>query len=457
MSHKPDVTPTDNIGFLKAVDKFGTEELLMRLNGNWDMLDDILTNLKVASSGDGVLHIEAFPRVAPENDDTGRLNRIFKESKDNGWKPVRLQENTTYYVNDTILISSANVKPFIFGQGYRSTIIDASAIGSGKPAFKIKGGSGTRSGGMMVGIGFKGNANSIGVQVSGTNGFKIDLCQFGLNKVGLLLHNETDTEFTEFVTATGCDFLSECAISLEYRQTNGVDSFHGSGLIDCTINQSSTETNPKILIGAGCLPYHAPLTLQVWARIKTPIIQNLSTKRVNFKGHITAEIFTSVTGTDKVEMVDSTSNQVVLVGGMSSFDDQSSLGNLILADRIQVNADGSMNVQRKPYQKKIPVTTGSTNLVGVEDNVNSLVSVYLRGSNYDYSYLLNVYKNQSDGNGKVTTLATNREFNSAGYGPPTFTFTGGKLVVTNANFPTSGINAFVAVSEIGTRYPYYME
>jgi len=398
---------------------------------------------------------DMFPRLPSETDDTARLQRLFNASKTKGAVPIELRSGT-FTISDTILYSSSDKKPFIHGQGMLTTIIDASGIASGKPAFKIKGGSGTSSGAFLKGVGFTGNANSIGLQISGTNMFKVEQCQFSTNKTGILFHNEDGTEFTEYNVAYNCDFTQSCNTAIEYKQSNNVESFHGSGIKDCTINQSSTETNPKISIGSGCLPYNAPLSFQVWTRVGTPIIRCVSTKNVNFHGQITVESFDPSSNNYKVEVCDSTYNQVTFVGGISSFDDQSQLGKLILADRLQTNPDGSMNVQKKRYQSVYTLTSGDNPTVQLDNNVSAMVNINVRGTNYECAYMLVIYRNAGDDNGSVTKVATMRVTNGAGYGEPSFSYSGKKLVITNANFPTTGISAYVSVNEIGTRFNNYM-
>jgi len=410
---------------------------------------------EITSAIQGV-NSDMFPRLPNETDDTGRLQRLFNASKTKNAAPIELK-GEVFYVSDTVEYNSADKKPFIYGQGMKATMIDATGIANGKPAFKIKGGSGTMSGGYMKGIGFTGHAGSVGVQVSGTNHFSIEMCEFGLNALGVLLFNEAGTEFTEYVLIDKCNFKEACSTVIEYRQTNNVESFHGSGLKDCTINQSATESSPKILIGSGCLPYNAPLNFQVWTRIGTPIIRCISVKNVNFHGHITVESFDPASNGYKVEMCDSAYNQVILIGGMSAFDDQSQLGKLILADRVQTNPDGSMNIQRKRYQTTYVLTTGDNPTLQLDNHVAAMVNVSVRGTNYDCTYMLVVYRNSGDDNGTVTKLATLRMNNGAGYGEPTFSYTGKKLVITNTNFPTTGITAYVSVSEVGTRFNNYMK
>ncbi|ALC82569.1 MULTISPECIES: twin-arginine translocation signal domain-containing protein [Bacillus] len=407
------------------------------------------------SNIDGVKSSD-FPRKDGEADDTKRLRRLIKASEYSGWVPIHLNENNAYVISDTILIDSGDKKPLIFGKGFRRTVISGENLPAGKPAIKVHGGWGMMTGGMLFGVGFRGNENSIGIEVAGVNGFRVDFCQFELNQVGIMFHNGILQEFTEGCIASYCDFRASCKTAVEYKQSNNVESFHGTGIKSCTINQGAGETEPKIKIGKDCIPFNAPLEFNIWTRGETPIIKNEGNEPATFYGTISIESFDHGDSGYKVEMVSKNDSPVYLIGSVSALDDQSQLGNLVLCDRVQINPDRTINVQRKRYQNAFQLMTGANPTISVTNGVSSIVSVYLQAANYNYAYTLLVYRNVGDDKGTVTNLSLHQNHNAAMYYGPTFSIESGKLVITNKNFPDSGVTANISVLDIGSRFQYFM-
>jgi hypothetical protein len=390
-----------------------------------------------------------FPRNDGETDDTKRLQRLIAASEAAGWVPIHLNENNTYVISDTIFIESGDRIPHISGNGFRRTVIKGENLPAGKPAIKIRGGSGRMTGGKLFGIGFYGNTYSIGVELAGTNGFHIEFCQFDLNRVGILFHNEQYSEFTEWNVAMNCDFRSACNTAVQYRQSNGVESFHGSGIKGCTINQGAEETEPKIRIGEGCYPFNAPLEFNIWTRKATPIIKNEGTEPASFHGNISIESFDQNGNDYKTELVSTAGSPVYMIGAPSALDDQSKLGNMVLCDQIQVNPDRSVSVHRKKNQNVFNVTTGSNLTIPISNGTSSIVTVSLKAENYEYSYTLLAHRNEGDDKGSVTTLSMHNNHNAAMYYAPTFSVESGKLAITNNNYPESGVTAYVTMLDIG--------
>ncbi|ALC82607.1 MULTISPECIES: twin-arginine translocation signal domain-containing protein [Bacillus] len=407
------------------------------------------------SNIDGVKSSD-FPRKDGETNDTKRLQRLINASENEGWIPIHLNENKPYVISDTILIDSGDKKPLIFGKGFRRTVINGENLPAGKPAIKVHGGWGMMTGGMLFGVGFHGNENSIGIEIAGVNGFRVDFCQFELNKVGILFHNEILQEFTEACTASHCDFRGSCKTAVEYKQSNNVESFHGTGIRSCTINQGAEETEPKIRIGENCIPFNAPLEFNIWTRGQTPIIKNDGNEPATFYGTISIENFDHGDSGYKVEMVSKKDSPVYLIGAVSALDDQSQLGNLVLCDRVQVNPDRTINVQTKKSQHLFQLTTGANETIAVTNGVSSIITIYLQAADYNYAYTLLVYRNVGDDKGTVTNLANHKNHNAAMYYGPTFSVESGKLVITNKNFPESGVTAKLSVLDIGSRYQYFM-
>ncbi|WP_141431415.1 hypothetical protein [Bacillus sp. 03113] len=392
-------------------------------------------------------------RLPLEVDDTGRLQRIIAKSISKGSIPIILTDDIE--IIDTGATQESFKQPLIIGRGYKQTVIRYPNMPAGKAAIKFKGGSGQMAGGGVMLVGFEGNADSIAIEFADTVGVDAYKCQFGTNKVGILFHNEDG--FTEKCVGDSCDFLETCKIAVEYRKTNGTESFHGSGLNDCTINQSETAVDPKILIGPGCEVYNAPKNSTIWIRCGTPIIKNLSSLPVTFHGHINTECF----GTGYVcQLADPATNPVYLVGGTTHLDNKASLGRLILCDRAQINSDGSVSLQRKPYQAIFNLNQGDTNTVRVQNNESVIVNVLIVGPNYRFARALLVYGNVFDQNtGTVVPLTTNPydSDNTAGYGDPTFSYSTGHLRITNANYPVGQVKAYISVTPLSGRYQYFLD
>lgn len=393
-----------------------------------------------------------FPRNEGETDDTKRLQRLIDASEAAGWAPIHLNENNAYVITDTILIDSGDTKPLISGKGFRRTVINGEKLPSGKPAIKIRGGSGVMTGGRLYGIGFYGNANSIGVEIAGTNGFRIDFCQFEINRIGILFHNERYSEFTEYNVASDCDFRGSCNTAIEYRQSNGVESFHGSGIKGCTINQGAEETEPKIRIGVGCFPFNAPLDFNIWTRKTTPIIKNEGKEPATFHGNISIESFGQGDIEYKTELVSKNDRPVYFIGAASALDDQSQLGNLVLCERVQVNPDRTVSVQRKNGLHVFELTTGANQTISIPSGISSIITVSLKAANYEYSYTLLAHRNEGEDKGSVNNLSLHKNHNAAMYYGPNFSVETGKLVITNNNYPAGGVTAYVSVLDIGAMF-----
>ncbi|MGG3573851.1 hypothetical protein ABES80_15420 [Bacillus gobiensis] len=359
----------------------------------------------------------------------------------------------TIKITRPITFPSGFIQPIIKGVGFDS-VIDATGINN-EPAFVFQGGSGSANGGDIGSFRIIGNDTTIGIEAIGVNTTVFRNIKFGRLKTGILLHNEFAGEFTEYVVAEHCDFQSACKTALEYKRTNGLDSFHGSGLgTGCTINQALSETEPKIKIGPGCLPYHSPLDINVWTRNSTPIVRNEGHVNTNFYGDQKVEII----GRNVVELVDSTKNNVYICGHFMSFSDTSRLGRAIYCDRLATNEDGTISIIRKPYSKDFALTTGSNATVKINNNITAFINLLIIGPFYEFNYTLLMYGNPLNDSAVVTVMSINRAFDQNNLGFPTLsTDSTGHLIITNPNFPASGFEAVISVNQIGGRYQYRLQ
>ncbi|MCM2675833.1 hypothetical protein [Alkalicoccobacillus plakortidis] len=400
----------------------------------------------------GIINASEYGEIGEGGDDTATLQRMINDAVNHG-HPHCFLPAKVLKVTDTLLFPQSFHKPMLTGRGFKSTIIDCSEIPEGKPVFKIKGGSGQFSGGAIEQIGFRGNPTTVAIEAVDVCGFYIKHCRFEQCRTGVTFHNESG--FTEYVVVDTCDFAESCEVAIEFKQTNGVRSFHGSGISNSTVNKRPGAVEPVIKIGPGCFPYNSPLSCQIWTRSAAPIIQNKGEAISNFSGTIMIEVMNPA-DYETFELVASTDNSLYLLGDLMVHDHNrhAKLGKAIYCDRLQLNRDGSATIQRSPYTIEKALNPGSTPLVQVDHNVVAIVNLLVLANNYEYSYTLNLYKEPHNHNGSITILATNKAFNNTGYGAPSFKIENGSLTVTNTNYPTSGVTCYATVQEIGGRFQY---
>ena len=249
-------------------------------------------------------------------------------------------------------------------------------------------------------------------------------------------------------------FPNSCRRAIEYLRTNGTESFHGSGLMNCQINQSNTETEYKIIINNNCLVYNAPLDFSCWKdNTSLPLIHNLATTgnmRQTFYGDI------------KIEMK-SANNQFILVegdptiyttGNILTLSNGIRLDNISLCEKIQINSDRSLALQKKPFSIFTTVTQNSQNILGVLDCESYIVQMRIWTSNYEYQYTLLVNGKRSSEALTISTLMTGEAFNQAGYGAPTFDSNGRNLRINNSNYSAHNVNVQMIVTPLRSSFTF---
>lgn len=351
----------------------------------------------------------------------------------------------TYKITNTLLKPQSFNCPNIIGDGEKFTKLIGVGLPAGAAVLKIKGGSGDMSGGVVSGIWFDGGSENC-IEVADQNGVLLKNIRFTNASIAIKLHNESSGGFTEFVVAENCDFRSSCIQSLVYTVSSGNDSFHGSGLRNCTINELAGRLGQNITIGAGALVYNAPMSFQIWKRTAQPVIRHDGSNKSNIYGTITLELSPSITPSL------ASGTLLYVVGNVLGFTQGVDLTGCVLCHRLNVNSDGSVNAEMIRKNSSVSCTTGANSLGGVGSDTSTLVQATFRASNYEYVYLLSVYQNTGDTSGVAATVATLRTFNTAGYGAPTFSYSSGNLVATNASWPASGVTAYLSFVPIGTRY-----
>jgi hypothetical protein len=222
-------------------------------------------------------------------DDLAALNLAIDYCKANGFRELILGTGTMKLSNPPHDFATAGSYNGIAvtGSGMQDTIIDITAFDATEAAFTFTGGSGSVVGKELSNLTILGNGIQIGVKMNCLDGYGFDHVQFKNLGTGILWTNAAGG-FTEYSVAKFCLFL-DCDIACKYSQDGGASSFHGTGLWRCMISGYNTD-NP-IQIGAGCMPYNAPMDFQIWttSTANRSIIQNNSSLLVSTHGTITVE------------------------------------------------------------------------------------------------------------------------------------------------------------------------
>lgn len=315
----------------------------------------------------------------------------------------------------------------------------------GSACLKIIGGSGNLCKAVVEGISFEGNPHSTAIEIAGQCGQMIRKCTFGQNAVGLCLHNEVDGQFSEWDTAEECEWKDACVTAVEYKRTKGNLSFHGSGLVKMNwINTKTGGGGPVILVQDGCLPYNAPLNVQVWHTGDKTLIENRNGPPSNFSpcfyGALTSESFKGALTLGK-------SGRILFSGPIQAFGGHTEAGTLLTCEKIAYPDGGAipMGVKWSCIRKLVP---GQNTIETFARDSTYWVAVNLQAPNYDFRYLLLI---TTDGFGQPGTVAKSislKAFDGAGYGTPTFSCDEqGQLKITNPKFPESGIKAILSYKQ----------
>ena len=374
-------------------------------------------------------------------DDTIAIQATAALAAASGYIGIQLLAKT-YLITTTIYAGGANSQVFYapswFGVEKRKTTISYAGIAAGTGAFFFRGGSGQLCGAVVQDIGFIGNSTSYGIVFSGQCGMRVIRCLLNTNAEGIRFWNNDAGSFTEYCVADNCEFTTTCTTAAHYVVGSGNDSFHGSGLANrCLLNQNGGSA---VLVDTGAHPYNAPLDLQVWANApNTTIVTNNSTIAVSFSGRITLE----PSSTNNVILGGGSGTLIPFAGEILGNGQWVVAGTLLQCRAIILNSDGSITPLgvRKAYQQAM--ASGANTIVSSVFSQHRIVYIKFIAANYDYRYFLDIDADGGGSAGYVTTLASIKSFNSAGYGAPTFTVsTSGELIATNASWPATGVTAY---------------
>lgn len=347
----------------------------------------------------------------------------------------------TYYITGLTTTAGFN-QPIIRGQGMRQTIL--TVVGT-SAAFTLVGGSGQPSGGLITDMKITGaSGTGTGIAFAGCNHARAERVWFASLTEGVEFYNRDAGSFTEFCLARDCSFDSTVTTPVRYRLGSGNESFHGSGVTGCVINQSATAVGPVIQVDAGCFPYGAPLTATIFARTTTPLIQNNDTAAARyseFTGNLDIEILGSPAS---VTIGDTgTTNGILYAGTLTALGSPTlSYGSLIAVTKTFYQGGTQLFRQgQTTATAALSNSASGVNLFSLKDISAALVQVQIVASNYYYEYLLHVTRDKYSSSGWVATVSNPRSLNTAGYGAPTFAVANYYLTVTNTGYPASGVTA----------------
>ena len=368
-----------------------------------------------------------------------------------------------FKVTSTLKKTQSFVGPSIMGAGFGKTKIMYSGAAD-TAAIYIQGGSGAMSGIKISGINFVGNSSTVGIEIDGQDGVFIDTCQFESNAVGVLFYNRSAGTFSEYDVVERSEFTSSVRTAIEYRRyinpqnpaLSGTTSFNGSGIRFSTAHATGS---PVVLICDTCQPYNAPLSMQVWSSKPGTLIQN-NNRNPNLKCDFVGTLTLETLPTAVLTLADGPSPVTLFVGSIEANNPSYKLGKLMLYRHLELSPDGSFHGVPEARGLTANLTTGRTTIptpLGFFSdglNTTALLYVFVRASNYYYSYVFSYTHNPFGGNSSLIQLANPFSFNQAGYGPPTITTDSrDDIIISNPNFPSSGASATLTFEQLGWLNP----
>jgi hypothetical protein len=330
-------------------------------------------------------------------DSTSSLSATCAFAHSAGDMPIQLLGGT-YKIASTIILngtaSGSFTHPNLLGSQRRKTILSYAGITAGTPAIRMKGGSGTLSGGIVRDIYFLGDATSIGVEFAGQCGSRVQNCYFDTNAVGVRWHNDVSGAFTEFCTVEGSEWRGTCVLPMEYKRTSGNSSFHGSGT-DVTKNVVVSNGGPVVQVdGTGCTVYNGPCYMQVFCTVAdATIFQNnnsVAPTQLGFTGRLTLETSSSRNITLGAGGVTYFAGPIQVNGLATGTGANVVAGTLVRVDTIAIYSDSSVAFTGAKTNQAVILTSGTTQVTSNIRNVRRLVTVNIKATNYSARFLLDV-------------------------------------------------------------------
>jgi hypothetical protein len=410
--------------------------------GPWQIFDAttnagaVITGLIKPFNANGAMYTEWFGAVADGSlvastgtDNLVPFQKTAKAAFDAGCVPIQLLAGV-YKITNTVYGGGANVQSFTspswYGIDKRQTTIRLLGAAAGTQALLFRGGSGQMCGASVERIGFKGDANSVGVSFQGQCGMRVKACLFDTNAGGVQFYNNDLGSFTEYcVVDDSSEFTALCVTDIQYVKNLGNTSFHGSGVQNSITNKSGGNS---IIIGAGSQPYNAPLGLQIWNQGSTNLINSSSALVCNFHGAITSERFAGT-------LTLATGNPVYFTGTINAANENIAAATLIQCMALVANSDGSVTPlgARRAYSSS--GTTGSFTLSSIAAGITRIIHIRATATNYDWRGVYVIEHNGTGAVGYAYLIGSTLVNNTAGYGAPAVSVDAqGSAVVANGGW-----------------------
>lgn len=430
-------------------------------NANVDITDPVIV-AALNAPGSATLAWLGYAPAPSGGDDTATLLAVVNiAAHTTGY--VRLQTGT-YHANLDIF-NSFN-QPIIQGAGTKYTVIQATSKQT--PAVKFNGGSGASAYGGLRDVTLipAPGGGGVGLCYSGCNTVKSESILIAPNSAGevfdegLLFWNERPGDFTEFNTFEG-DILG-AKQPVHYKVSNGVESFHGSGLVgNSIVNCAGSNTGPVILIDDPGLVYNAPLYLH-WFKsgplqYLIQVNNHVGGRHMTMYGQITIEGDGGETSASLVRGPGASNNnmRVLFEGRIHWFSgNQGTLGELYLVRKTDHDGvSNTVGVAYEPWTSRTALKSGASDVIRTDimsGGDSALLSITIVGPNYQKNYTYLFWKSPFNSGGVLTQLAAPFAADTGSVGETIVTAptTSSSIQVSNANF-TPSFTALATLNPLG--------
>lgn len=340
------------------------------------------------------------------------------------------------------------------GLGQGKTQLNVST--AGHTPFVYRGGSGGHAGTVIEGMSIDGADDQDIFLNQGFCGADVVDCKINGRVIGVLSNDIGVGTFTEFFRLVRCNIT--CAALFTMQRGAGNDSFHGCGWPGSIVNQRASGA---FLVQLGAA---ADTGRAVWynGEIDSTIFPRQSTGALfaNGNAEFAATSFISTTGALRTEYFGSGAPVVSSVfshihsGGYFEL-----TAGAIKMGTMRPASSGGFSVSTVPAYtmtegraSKQTVNTTSAIIEGADYGCGRLLFVWVQGGNYEYLQLVACAGRISGGIApSVVVVATLRQFDVAGWGPPSYVMGDTALTVSG---PWAGAVS-VQVSELpGTFKPF---
>ena len=295
-----------------------------------------------------------------------------------------------------------------------------------------------------------GSSNAVGICWAGICYARAVNCKFGATSLyeGMRWYNLDVGSYTEYCIAEKCEFFAGCVTTGHFVVSQGNDSFHGSGWdARCLINVNGA--GPAVVIDNGADWYNGVFDAQVFGSAFTLFQNNNSTSQltnISASGRLTLEI--GHTGTVTLGAGPTNGSWFLFTGDIRS-NGANVVPGMLLRCRSFVHGNTSapapIGAERTSTQA---MTTGANTLAThyLMAGCTRKVLLLLNAAGYEYQYELTVCPQAGSGAFITNAIggAPSPLVAIGSYGSPTFSATAnGQIIVTNANWPSSGVTAYM--------------